>query len=130
MHPTVRLGRRPSPRTGSGGPGDDVADLLVGAVRRIEVVTAADQPLELCFKDGQLTLPRLHVVQLRRKQHLHVGARDGTLPAQIEDAGDFAQGESGCLSAADEREPGEDRGVVLPVAVRTGRGCGNRRLRS
>ncbi len=114
MPPTVRLGRRPGPRTGSGGPGEDVADLVVGAVRRIEVVTAADQLLELCFKDGQLTLPRLHGVQLRREQRLHVGARDGTLPAQIEDAGDLDQGEPCCLSTADEAKSVQRGGVVVP----------------
>lgn len=64
-----------------------MADLLVSAVRRVGLVTAIDQVRELCFQDGQLTLSRLRIVQLHREQRLHVGARDGTLLAQIEDAG-------------------------------------------
>ncbi len=34
------------------------------------------------------------------------------------DAGHLDQGESGCLSAADERESSEDRGVVVAVSIR------------
>ena len=79
-----------------------MADLLVGAVRRVEFVTAADEALEFGFEDGEFTLPRLHIVQLRREQRLHVGTRDGTFLAQIEDAGDLDQGEPRRLSSADE----------------------------
>lgn len=92
---------------------DDVADMLVGAVRGVEFVAAPEELLEL----GQLSLSLLDVMQFRGQQLLHVGTRDGALTAQVEDAGDLDQGESGRLAAADEREPGQDRVVVLAVAV-------------
>ncbi len=97
---------------------DDVTYLNVGAVRRIESVTATDEAFELRFEHGELTLPRPGVRQLGQEQGVNVGARDGAVAAKIEDAGHLDQGESGCLSAADERESGEDRGVVLAVSIR------------
>ena len=98
---------------------DDVTYLDVGAVRRIESVTAADEPFELRLEYGEFTLPRPGVLQLGQEQGVNVGARYGAVAAKIEDAGHLDQGESGCLSAADERESGEDRGVVLPVSIAT-----------
>jgi len=49
---------------------------------------------------------------------VNVGARDGAVAAKVEDAGHLDQGESPCLSGADERESSEDRGVVLAVSIR------------
>ncbi len=96
---------------------DDVTYLNVGAVRRIESVTAADEPFELRLEYGEFTLPRPGVLQLGQEQGVNVGARYGAVAAEIEDAGHLDQGESGCLSAADERESSEDRGVVLAVSI-------------
>jgi glycine/D-amino acid oxidase-like deaminating enzyme len=89
----------------------------VGAVRRFESVTASDEAFELRLEFGELALSRPDVIQLGQEQGVHVDARDGAFAAQIEDAGHLDQAESGRPSAADEREPGEDRGVVLAVPV-------------
>ncbi len=96
---------------------DDVTYLDVSAVRRIESVTATDEAFQLRLEYGELTLPRPDVTQLGQEQGVHMFARDGAVAAQIEDAGHLDQGESGRLSAADERESSEDRGVVLAVSI-------------
>lgn len=95
--------------------GDDVTDLNVGAVRRIESVAASDEAFELRLEYGELTLSRADIIQFGHEQGVDVGARDGSVAAKVEDAGHLDQGETRSLSAADEREPREDRGVVARV---------------
>lgn len=66
---------------------------------------------------GDLTLASLEVLPFRQQERVHVRAGDGAVAAQVEDPGDLDQGEPGRLAAADEREPRQHRGVVLPVAI-------------
>ncbi len=65
--------------------------LNVGAVRRIESVTAVDERFELRLEYGEFTLPRPGVLQLGQEQGVNVGARYGTVTAKIEDAGHLEQ---------------------------------------
>ncbi len=64
-----------------------MTDLNVGAVSRIESVTASDETFQLRLEYGELTLPGPDVIQLGHEQGMDVGARDGAVAAQIEDAG-------------------------------------------
>lgn len=96
--------------------GDDVADCLVGAVDGIEQTAAADQVVELGLKGGKFALPQLNVEQLGGEQVVHVTAGSAST-AQVEDGGDFDQGEARGLAIANKREHGERRVVVLPVPV-------------
>lgn len=96
---------------------DDVTDLLVGAVRWVEFLTATKKLPELSLESGQLALSRLNITEFRCQQRLHVGTRHGALTAQIENAGDLYQCEPGSLPSADERKSSQHRGVVLPVPV-------------
>lgn len=68
---------------------DDVTDLLVGAVRWVEFLTATKKLPELSLESGQLALSRLNITEFRCQQRLHVGTRHGALTAQIENAGDL-----------------------------------------
>lgn len=97
--------------------GDDVADLRVDAVRWVEVGTAIDEVFEFCFQSGELALSRPNGVHFGRQQGADVGARGVAVAAQVEDAGDFDEGQPCCLCAANEPEPGEARGLVVAVAV-------------
>lgn len=58
------------------GCGEDVADLSVDAVCRIESVPAVDQAFELCFQVGELTLSCPDVAQLGEQLRVDVGAGD------------------------------------------------------
>jgi hypothetical protein len=94
-----------------------LADLSVAAVCWVESFTASDEAFELGFQNGELFLAHPNLVQLGLEEGVDVGARIGAVAAQIEDAGDLDEGESGCLCAADKRQPGEGRGVVVTVPV-------------
>lgn len=96
-----------APRTSLPVAGDDVADLGVGAVRRVEVGTATDEAFELCFQPDELALSRPNGVQLGNQQGANMGARGGAVAAQVEDAGDFDKGQPSCLCAANEPELGK-----------------------
>src|SRR3546814_7043554 len=96
---------------------EGVAVRLGGGVGGVETTAEADKLAELRFEDGQRALPRRHVEQLGGEEVVDVSARSGAFAAQVEDRGDFDQGEAGSLSVANESERGECRVVVLAVAV-------------
>lgn len=83
---------------------------------------------EFCLEAGQFPLSGAHVVELVEKQGVHVAARNLAFVAEVDDAGDLDQSQTGSLGSADELQAGDGRVVVVAVAVGATSWCGEEAL--
>ncbi len=97
--------------------GDDVADVGLGAVRRVKIVAGLDQLPQLGGQGGELTLAGPDVGELLLKQERDVGAWRLTSIPKSEDLRYLGQRETGGLGCADKLQPADDGVVVGPVPV-------------
>lgn len=113
-------GRRP---LGSVGSGQDVADVGIGTVARIEALTAGDEMFELGCQCVELASATPNVFEFGVQQLCHVPARHDAVVAEIDDAADLPEREPGCLRNLDEAQTVQGRVVVdaIPVGLSSGR---------
>ncbi len=95
-----------------------MAELGVGAVDRIKPITTANEVFQFLSEGREFVLSRPDLAEFGREKIADVGAGRDALAAHVENGGDLDQGEAGALSSSDELESGDDRGVVVAVAVR------------
>lgn len=97
--------------------GEDVADVRVGAVGRVEVVAACHEVFQLLFEGGELGLAGADGVELGVQDGRHVGAGSVAVVSEVDDAAYLDQGQACRLGVADELDAGDGRIVVGTVAV-------------
>ncbi len=95
-----------------------MADVLGGAVFRVERSATTYEFLELAAEFGELVEALLNVGEFGVEEFVDVAARCCSVLAEMNDAGDFREGESGSLGVTNELEPLAVRFGVDPVAVR------------
>lgn len=98
--------------------GEDVTDRGVGAVARVEALTAPQEMLELGVQTVELPLPSADHLELGTKQVCDMSTGHLAVVAEIDDAPDLGEGEPGRLCAPDEGQAVQRRPVVDAVAVR------------
>ena len=95
-----------------------MADVVVGAVGRVEFPASVDQRLEFRSKRPKLTRLRLDVAQLGGEQMRDVAAWGLASAANVEYAADLGQRETGALGSFDERDAFDCHLVVDAISVR------------
>ncbi len=100
-----------------------MTDAVFGAVCWVELVTSADEVFEFVFEGGEFGLPCPDVIQFGYQQVVDVGEWGRAVSAQVQDAGNLNESESGCLGAADELELGQGGLFVVAVAATAPRRC-------